>query len=119
MKPYITMEEVIQTQGADSRTHRFLTEKNGCTNGCASGTTIYASTQFSDRPGVHEDQEGFYVLEGEGYDAQILEFIDMEHTPKNILIRAIKTGKKKNNKEQIERCREFLQIHPTLGELLQ
>ena len=46
-------------------------------------------------------------LEGEGYDAQILEFIDMEHTPKNILIRAIKTGKKKNNKEQIERCREF------------
>ena len=58
-------------------------------------------------------------LEGEGYDAQILEFIDMEHTPKNILIRAIKTGKKKNNKEQIERCREFLQIHPTLGELLQ
>ena len=33
-------------------------------------------------------------LEGEGYDAQILEFIDMEHTPKNILIRAIKTGKK-------------------------
>ena len=44
MKPYITMEEVIETQGADSRTHRFLTEKNGCTNGCASGTTIYAST---------------------------------------------------------------------------
>lgn len=57
-------------------------------------------------------------LEGEGYDAQILEFIDMEHTPKNILIRAIKTGKKKNNKEQIETCQEFLQIHPTLGELL-
>ena len=58
-------------------------------------------------------------LKREGYDTQILEFIDMEHTPKNILIRAIKTGKKKNNKEQIERCREFLQIHPTLGELLQ
>lgn len=33
-------------------------------------------------------------LEREGYDAQILEFIDMEHTPKNILIRAVKTGKK-------------------------
>ncbi len=27
MKPYITMEEVIETQGADSRTHRFLTER--------------------------------------------------------------------------------------------
>ena len=34
-------------------------------------------------------------LEREGYDAQILEFIDMEHTPKNILIRAVKKGKKK------------------------
>ena len=67
MKPYVTMEEVISTQGADSRTHRFLTAENGCTNGCASGTTIYASNEFSDKPGVHNDQEGFYVLEGEGY----------------------------------------------------
>ena len=33
-------------------------------------------------------------LEREGYDTQILEFIDMEHTPKNILIRAVRTGKK-------------------------
>ena len=31
-------------------------------------------------------------LEGQGYDAQILEFIDMEHTPKNILIRAVKVN---------------------------
>ena len=23
--------------------------------------------EFSDKPGVHNDQEGFYVLEGEGY----------------------------------------------------
>ena len=29
-------------------------------------------------------------LECEGYAVQILEFIDMEHTPKNILIRAVK-----------------------------
>lgn len=28
-----------------------------------------------------------------GYDVQLLEFIDMAHTPKNILIRAYKTGK--------------------------
>ena len=34
-------------------------------------------------------------LEGQGYDAQILEFIDMEHTPKNILIRAVKSGNQK------------------------
>ncbi len=30
------------------------------------------------------------LLEECGYDTQILEFIDMEHTPKNILIRAVK-----------------------------
>ncbi len=30
------------------------------------------------------------LLEEAGYDTQVLEFIDMEHTPKNILIRAVK-----------------------------
>lgn len=29
-----------------------------------------------------------------GYETQLMEFIDMEHTPKNILIRAYKTGRK-------------------------
>lgn len=57
-------------------------------------------------------------LESCGYDAQILEFIDMEHTPKNILIRAVKTGKKKNNLERIRSCEEFLHVSPTLGRLL-
>ena len=31
-------------------------------------------------------------LESQGYKVQMLEFIDMEHTPKNILIRAVKKG---------------------------
>ena len=30
------------------------------------------------------------ILEEQGYDTQILEFIDMEHTPKNLLIRVCK-----------------------------
>ena len=67
MKPYITAEEVIEKQGENQRTYRFLTTENGCVNGCASGTTIYANTEFSDHPGAHDDQEGFYVLEGEGF----------------------------------------------------
>lgn len=58
-------------------------------------------------------------LEGEGYDAQILEFIDMEHTPKNILIRAVKTGKKKENKEEIKNCEKQLHVSPMLGRLLE
>lgn len=46
------------------------------------------------------------VLEILGYQVQLLEFIDMEHTPKNILIRAIKTDSK-NNKETIKSYIEF------------
>lgn len=57
-------------------------------------------------------------LEREGYDAQILEFIDMEHTPKNILIRAVKTGRKKGNEAAIAECEEALHIAPMLGKLL-
>lgn len=57
-------------------------------------------------------------LEREGYDVQILEFIDMEHTPKNLLIRAVKTGKGKNNAQEIASCEEFLHVSPTIGKLL-
>lgn len=58
------------------------------------------------------------ILENQGYRTQILEFIDMEHTPKNILIRAVKEGKKKNNREEIEKILEFLQAEPCLYRLL-
>ncbi len=57
-------------------------------------------------------------LEREGYDTQILEFIDMEHTPKNILIRAVKTGKKKDPGEALETCINALHVDPMLGRLL-
>lgn len=57
-------------------------------------------------------------LKREGYDTQILEFIDMEHTPKNILIRAIYTGNKGKNTETIRACEEMLHIDPMLGRLL-
>ncbi|WP_461810306.1 class I SAM-dependent methyltransferase [Faecalimonas sp.] len=57
-------------------------------------------------------------LEKEGYEAQILEFIDMEHTPKNILIRAIKTGKKGENSKKIADCEEQLNLSLTLKRLL-
>lgn len=58
-------------------------------------------------------------LEREGYTAQILEFIDMEHTPKNILIRAVKNKKKKGQGDDaIRRCEAALRVTPTLGRLL-
>ena len=42
---------------------------------------------------IYTDAMRANLLTQMGYDTQVLEFIDMEHTPKNILIRAVK-GKK-------------------------
>lgn len=58
------------------------------------------------------------LLEGVGYETQILEFVDMEHTPKNLLIRGVYTGKKKNL-EKTRRCIEELHLNPTLASLLE
>lgn len=64
------------------------------------------------------------LLENMGYDTQILEFIDMEHTPKNLLIRAVKTEKMRNKKKdvscesQMEELLDFLHTRQTLNELL-
>lgn len=57
------------------------------------------------------------LLEEAGYRTQILEFIDMEHTPKNIMIRAVKQGKKKSG-EELERMIKELSVSPTLYKLL-
>ena len=57
-------------------------------------------------------------LEREGYDVQVLEFIDMEHTPKNILLRAVRTGRKGENGAAIQACEEFFHVSATLGKLL-
>ena len=56
-------------------------------------------------------------LKREGYDTQILEFIDMEHTPKNLMIRAVKTGKKKSA-DELSRMTEALHADLTLERLL-
>lgn len=61
------------------------------------------------------------LLEEQGYETQILEFIDMEHTPKNILIRAVKKqGMRYQNRNQtnLRSMEEFLKVNPTLERLL-
>lgn len=78
-------------------------------------------------------------LESAGYHVQVLEFIDMEHTPKNILLRAVKnpalsSGKmvkpqavrnvqqaeaaREKKLEEIHVCEEFFGAKLTLGKLL-
>lgn len=59
------------------------------------------------------------LLESKGYSVQILEFIDMEHTPKNLLIRAVKKQQAKQGlPEELKECMEFFHVHPTLASLL-
>ena len=69
------------------------------------------------------------LLEAQGYDTQILEFIDMEHTPKNIMIRAVrrKAGAEEEGEKSYRRKKqedaaaimEFLHVQPALCGLLQ
>ena len=58
------------------------------------------------------------MLKEQGYETQILEFIDMEHTPKNLLIRAVKTKRSLDEKKELEACMQFLHAEPTLKKLL-
>lgn len=61
-------------------------------------------------------------LEEYGYETQILEFIDIEHTPKNLMIRAVKKAgsaeERARRKEELEKVSDFLGVHPTLQKLL-
>ena len=62
------------------------------------------------------------LLEYCGYKTQLLEFIDIEHSPKNILIRAVKADiSEKKRQEALEEVREMMQVlnvKPTLYKLL-
>ena len=58
------------------------------------------------------------ILEANGYRTQILEFIDMAHTPKNLLIRAVYNGHCADNKDQINELLAAFDVNPTLYRLL-
>ena len=63
------------------------------------------------------------LLEMKGYKRQLLEFIDMEHTPKNILIRGVKSkgllpkAARKQQMENYQKCRDFFGAELTLEKL--
>ena len=62
------------------------------------------------------------LLEAVGYKTQLLEFIDIAHSPKNILIRASKSNISKQKIEksltEVEQLREEFNFNPTLYNLL-
>ena len=63
------------------------------------------------------------MLEYMGYNVNLLEFVDLSHTPKNILIRAVKNpNKQKTAKErameEVKRMMEEYGLTPTLYRLI-
>ena len=59
------------------------------------------------------------LLTANGYDTQILEFIDMEHPPKNLLIRAVKSGKEDlSAREKTKDMLEALNLELTIDKLI-
>jgi SAM-dependent methyltransferase len=59
-------------------------------------------------------------LEAWGYKVQMLDFVDLEHTPKNLLIRGIKEGQKDPNKiTKVQDFERFLNVESTMGKLSQ
>ena len=60
------------------------------------------------------------LLEDAGYETDVLEFIDMEHTPKNILIRGVKRTKMKKAEKKDALCEmtNALHINTTLQKQL-
>ncbi|MBD5514681.1 MAG: SAM-dependent methyltransferase [Lachnospiraceae bacterium] len=63
------------------------------------------------------------LLEAAGYETSILEFIDMEHTPKNLLIRAVRKSGGDGNKQQrvrqeADEVMRLLHVDPTLNRLI-
>ena len=57
-------------------------------------------------------------LESAGYSVQLLEFIDMEHTPKNILIRAVKNRGAKPVSADCAALESALGVNPAIKRLL-
>lgn len=60
------------------------------------------------------------LLESVGYSVRIMEFIDLEHTPKNLLIRAFRepNGCNLQAKEEYAEFKAYWTIEPTLERLL-
>ena len=63
------------------------------------------------------------LLEAAGYETSILEFIDMEHTPKNLLIRAVRNThsderKERKVRQEADEVMRLLNIDPTIKRLV-
>jgi mannose-6-phosphate isomerase-like protein (cupin superfamily) len=66
MEYYIRLREAKETVRYGVVNYSLLTDAHGCTAGCCTGISIFSDTEYS-VANTHEDQEGFFVIEGEGW----------------------------------------------------
>ncbi len=66
MPCYVRLRDVKGTMGRGHVSHPMLGAEHGCVNGFSSGFTFCGALEYA-APGVHEDQEGFVVVEGRGW----------------------------------------------------
>lgn len=58
-------------------------------------------------------------LEEQGYEVSMIEFTSLEHTSKNIMLRAVKAGKKNTAAgEEYLRLKEYWNVSPAIGRLV-
>ncbi len=63
----ISHEDEIEYSNDDNhKSGELINASNGSKNGFCMGLSFYTRAQYGD-PGVHEDQEAFFVLEGSGF----------------------------------------------------
>lgn len=66
MKYYVNLKDVKEGRTEPYISYYLVNEKNGCVAGCRTGISIHCKTEYTKQE-VHEDQEGFFVLDGTGW----------------------------------------------------
>ena len=66
MSYFVRKKDVDGVQMEGHISYPMLTEAQGCVAGFSSGITIYTASEYPTTD-VHNDQEGFVVLEGTGW----------------------------------------------------
>lgn len=65
MKIKVKESEIEFHQAETHKGGELIGKKNGAKNGFCFGLSYYHAEEFG-HPGIHDDQEGFYVIEGTG-----------------------------------------------------
>ena len=66
MSYFVKKDEVSEIKREGVSGFRLLNDTNGCVNGCCAGISIYTTLKYPEA-NVHEDQEGFIVMDGAGW----------------------------------------------------